>query len=134
MRPGVTLRPRLCAVELGPGAFAFRVLPPGLCPSGELCGGLLGEETRNTLLGSVESACVSGWASRRAWVAVATPADSRSPHVPSAFPERPTLPCSAQLSLGLSAPCSRSGVGVGTPGLGGGVGRPGVLARVLALL
>lgn len=77
-QPGAALRPRLRAVELGPGALAFRVLPPGLCPSGELCVGLPGEEARSASLGSVESACVSD----RARAAAAMRAGSRSPWAP----------------------------------------------------
>ena len=102
MWPKVALRPRLRAIELGSAAFAFQVLPPGLCPSGELCVGLPGEESRSASLGSVESACVSG----QAQAAVVMQAGSRSPPAPPAFPERPTLARSAHLSPDLSAACS----------------------------
>lgn len=95
-------------------SFCFPGTSPGLCPSGELCVGLLGEEGRSASLCSVESACVSGWAR----AAVVMQAGSRSPPAPPAFPERPTLPSSAHLSLDLSAACSHSGVGCRDPRAG----------------
>lgn len=45
-------------------------------------------------------------------------------------PPSPALPASP---WALVLPAATQESGVGTPGLGGGAGRPGVLARVLAL-
>lgn len=118
-QPGAALRPRLRAVELGPGALAFRVPPPGLCPSGELCVGLPGE-ARSASLGSVESACVSD----RARAAAAMRAGSRSPRAPPVSlraPPSPTLPTSPRTSV---LPAATRESGAGTPGLGGAAGRP----------